>query len=160
MFVYNTLMEETKYYLEKATLSDLNELGEMERVCFPLDAWPLLERIGALVLPACVRIKAVINDRMVGFIGGDSRRRAGIGWITTISVLPEYRRRGIAAALLDTCEKEMGMPRVRLAVRKSNTAAQMLYLKHGYRTVETWRQYYQGGEDAVVMEKEREPGAS
>ena len=59
MFVYNTLMEETKYYLEKATLSDLNELGEMERVCFPLDAWPLLERIGALVLPACVRIKAL-----------------------------------------------------------------------------------------------------
>lgn len=151
---------ELKFTLETASLADLGELGEMERICFPLDAWPLLERIGALVLPSVVRIKAVYNGRMIGFVGGDIRRRAGVGWITTISVLPEYRRSGVAEALLAACEKEMGMPRVRLAVRRSNNAAQALYLKHGYQTVETWRHYYQGGEDGVVMEKVINPDIS
>lgn len=149
-------MEDNQYFftLEPATLSDLNELGEMEKICFPLDAWPLLERIGALILPGLVRVKAVYTDRMIGFIGGDIRRRAKTGWISTISVLPEFRRMGVAETLLEACEKEMAMPRVKLAVRKSNSGAQMLYLKHGYRKVETWRRYYQGGEDAIVMEKE------
>jgi ribosomal protein S18 acetylase RimI-like enzyme len=126
----------------------------MERVCFPLDAWPLLEKVGALILPATVRIKAVHRQKMIGFVGGDIRRREQLGWITTISVLPEYRRMGVAAALLEACEKEMGMPKVKLAVRKSNTTAQLLYLKHGYRKTETWQNYYRGGEDAVVMEIE------
>jgi ribosomal-protein-alanine N-acetyltransferase len=148
------------FTLENATLSDLGDLGEMERICFPLDAWPLLERIGALVLPSVVRIKAVIAGKMIGFVGGDIRRRAGIGWITTISVLPEYRRAGVAETLLAACEQEMGMPRVRLAVRRRNTAAQALYLKHGYQTVETWRHYYQGGEDGIVMEKVIDPNSA
>lgn len=147
--------EEKFFTLEKATLSDLNQLSEMEKVCFPLDAWPLLERIGALTLPAVVRIKAVYLDRMIGFVGGDIRRRAGIGWISTISVMPLYRRMGVAEALLEACEKEMDMPRVKLVVRKSNMSAQMLYLKHGYQRVETWTHYYQGGEDGILMVKQR-----
>lgn len=149
--------EEPFFTLVKATLSDLNQLSEMEKVCFPLDAWPLLERIGALTLPGVVRIKAVYLDRMIGFVGGDIRRRSGIGWISTISVMPQYRRMGVAEALLDTCEKEMGMPRVKLVVRKSNMSAQMLYLKHGYQRTETWSHYYQGGEDGILMEKRCEP---
>jgi ribosomal protein S18 acetylase RimI-like enzyme len=31
----------------------------------------------------------------------------------------------------------------------------MLYLKHGYQRVETWVHYYQGGEDGILMEKQR-----
>jgi ribosomal protein S18 acetylase RimI-like enzyme len=30
----------------------------------------------------------------------------------------------------------------------------LLYLKNGYHKVETWRRYYEGGEDAIVMEKD------
>jgi len=153
--VYNCDMEKhTPFFnLEKATLSDLNQLSEMEKICFPIDAWPLLERIGALILPGCVRIKAVYIDKMIGFIGGDIRRFSGTGWISTISVLPEYRRMGVGGALLKAAEQEMGMPKVKLAVRKSNLDAQKLYLKNGYNKIETWPNYYQGGEDAVVMLK-------
>ena len=141
------------YTFQTATLNDLGALGEMERVCFPLDAWPLLERIGALILPASVRIKAVYADQMIGFVGGDIRRRTATGWITTISVLPEYRRMGVGEGLLAACEDQMGMPLVKLAVRQSNLAAQQMYRKHGYRSVEIWKRYYSGGEDAIIMEK-------
>ena len=141
------------FRLEKATLSDLSQLSEMEKICFPIDAWPLLERIGALVLPGCVRIKAVYIDKMSGFVGGDIRRLSGTGWISTISVLPEFRRMGVGEALLKAAAQEMGMPKVKLAVRKSNLNAQNLYLKNGYTRIETWPHYYEGGEDAVVMVK-------
>lgn len=142
------------FSLEKATLNDLSQLGDLEKICFPIDAWPLLERIGALVLPGCVHIKAVYTERMIGFVGGDIRRRSSTGWITTLSVLPEFRRMGVGEALLRAAEIEMGMRRVKLAVRKSNQGAQRLYIKNGYSTIETWRNYYQGGEDAIVMMKD------
>ncbi len=142
------------YELLPATLADLSQLGAMEKACFPLDAWPLIEQIAALTFPATVRIKAVSAGRMVGFIGGDIRRSRRTGWITTLAVMPEYRRRGIGEALLTACEQSLKMPLVRLSVRRTNLEAQLLYLKNGYHKVETWRRYYEGGEDAIVMEKE------
>lgn len=147
------------FTLQPAGLRDLSELTAMEKICFPLDAWPLIDQIGALMLPACVRIKAVRLEKMIGFIGGDIRRREQTGLITTIMVLPEHRRMGVGEVLLQAAETEMGMPILRLAVRKSNLAAQNLYLKHGYHQVETWPAYYQGGEDAIVMQKRRDLSA-
>jgi ribosomal protein S18 acetylase RimI-like enzyme len=141
------------FELQPATLSDLSQLGVMEKACFPLDAWPLIEQIGVLVLPGSVRIKAVYTDRMIGFVSGDIQKKRNTGWISTISVLPEFRRMGVGEALLLACEKEMRMYTVRLAVRKSNLSAQMLYRKNGYQQTETWAHYYEGGEDAIVMEK-------
>ena len=136
-----------------AGLSDLQAMRVMEKACFPQDAWPLIELIAALTFPATVRLKAVYEGTLIGFVGGDIRRNKGTGWITTLSVLPGYRRMGAANALLDACEAEMGMPLVKLCVRKSNLAAQALYLKRGYLLVETWLKYYPGGEDALVLEK-------
>lgn len=146
-------MEELEFILLPATLSDLAQMRVMEKVCFPQDAWPLIEQIGVLMLPAVVRIKAVQGDKLVGFIAGDIRQKLKTGWVTTLSVLPEFRRHGVGKALLDACENQMGMPRVKLAVRKSNMEARRLYLSSGYRQVEVWERYYEGGEDAVVMEK-------
>lgn len=143
-----------KFTLHQAGLRDLQALREMERVCFPLDAWPLIELIGALTLPAVVRIKAVADNRLIGFVGGDIRRGQKLGWITTLSVLPEYRRLGVGNALLDACEQVMGMPLVKLCVRKSNLEAQTLYLKRGYVQRDVWKKFYEGGEDALVLEKD------
>jgi ribosomal-protein-alanine N-acetyltransferase len=141
------------YELLPASLSDLSQLGVLEKACFPMDAWPWIEQIAALTFPATVRIKAVHAGSMVGFIGGDIRRSRKTGWITTLAVLPTYRRMGIGEALLRACEQALKMPLVRLSVRRTNLEAQLLYMKNGYHKVETWRRYYEGGEDAIVMEK-------
>jgi ribosomal protein S18 acetylase RimI-like enzyme len=42
---------------------------------------------------------------------------------------------------------------VRLSVRASNKSAQKLYQGRGYQQIDVWPQYYQGDEDAIVMEK-------
>jgi ribosomal-protein-alanine N-acetyltransferase len=141
--------------VEPATWRDLNSLRQIEKVCFPLDAWPIWDLIGVLTLPDVVRLKAVCDGKMVGFIAGDLRRTQGMVWIATISVLPEYRGRGIGSALLLACEEKMGLPRIRLCVRKSNLAAIRLYQRLGYEKYEEWARYYQDGEAALVMEKLR-----
>ncbi len=152
---YSTMTEKSlSYELLPASLGDLSQLGVLERCCFPLDAWPLIEQIAALTFPGTVRIKAVCAGRMVGFIGGDLRRYHHTGWVTTLAVLPEYRRQGIGEALLHACEQALKMPLVKLSVRRTNLEAQLLYIKNGYHKVATWRKYYEGGEDAIVMEKE------
>jgi len=40
-----------------------------------------------------------------------------------------------------------------LSVRRSNLGAQTLYFERGYTHIEVWERYYEGGEDAFVLEK-------
>lgn len=141
-----------------ASLRDLAGLRRLEQACFPRDAWPLLDLIAVLTWPDVVRLKAVADGQMVGFIAGDPRPAEQTAWIATIGVLPAYQRRGIGRALLRACESRLGESRIRLCVRVSNQAAITMYLQEGYLSIDTWSNYYRDGESALVMEKIRPPG--
>jgi ribosomal protein S18 acetylase RimI-like enzyme len=138
-----------------ATLRDLGPLRTIEQACFLKDAWPLLDLLAVLTWPEVVRIKAIENGQMVGFIAGDPRPVEHLAWIATVGVLPEYQRRGIGRALLRECERRLTQPRLRLCVRVSNKPAIQLYEQEGYLTMDTWREYYNDKENALVMEKIR-----
>jgi len=140
-----------------ASFHDLSALHKLERACFGRDAWPILDLIAVLTFPGVVRLKAVQDGGMIGFVAGDPRPSHGFSWIATISVLSVYRRRGVARALLRECERLLRTPSIRLCVRISNQAAIQLYEQEGYRTIDIWRKYYNDGEDAMVMEKTRQP---
>jgi ribosomal-protein-alanine N-acetyltransferase len=145
--------------IQSATWRDLVAVRQLEQICFPADSWPLLEIIGVLTMPGVVRLKAVTDEQIVGFAAGDLRRSEDLAWIATIGVLPEYRRRGIGAALLQECEGQLyrtlkgAEARVRLCVRVSNQPAIGLYQRAGYQELSVWSRYYQDGEDALVLEK-------
>ena len=136
-----------------ASIRDLNTLRKLERVCFEKDAWPLFDLIAVLTFPDVIRLKAVEDNQMVGFVAGDPRPSQGFSWIATIAVLPDYRRKGIGRALLHACETRLKTPRIRLSVRASNQEAITLYEQEGYRTTDIWKGYYNDGENAIVMEK-------
>lgn len=144
------------YLIEPATWRDLKALDGLEKTCFGKDAWPLLELLGVLAFPGVVRLKASVDGSMVGFIAGDPRRDQKTGWILTLGVLPDWRRRRIAEALLSDCEQKMGMPVVKLTVRCGNDPAIHLYKKLGYTQIDIWSRYYHNGEDGLVLEKKLE----
>ena len=150
-----SLGENGTFRVEGAGLKDFNALRALEQVCFGGDAWPWMDLVGVLILPGLVRLKATQEGKMVGFVGGDPHPGERVGWIATIGVLPEYRRMGVATELLRECEERMGMPVVRLSVRRSNDAAIKLYHRHGYLPVDVWVKYYFDQEDALVLEKKR-----
>lgn len=139
--------------LAKASILDLNALHKLEKESFAKDAWPLLDLIAVLTVPNVIRIKAVEEHQLIGFIAGDPRPTDGWGWVATIAVAPRFRLRGVGRALLHACEKELGVPRVRLTVRVSNQGAITMYEKEGYQTIDIWQNYYTDGESAMVMEK-------
>ena len=138
-----------------AGLGDLGALRRLENACFGGDAWPLIDLVGVLILPGIVRLKAMAEGGMVGFVGGDIHPGEHTGWIATLGVLPEYRRRGIAKTLLLACEEHMRMPKMRLSVRRTNQPAIELYATLGYHRSDVWPKYYFDGEDALVLEKIR-----
>lgn len=143
------------FQITRAGWQDLNDLRKLEDICFGDDSWPFWDLIAVLTLPKIVRLKAVVGPKMVGFIAGDPHPRERIGWIATLGVLPEYRRMGVAKALLAQCENELDFPSLRLSVRRSNEPALALYQEFGYQMVDVWRDYYHNGEDALVLEKKR-----
>jgi ribosomal-protein-alanine N-acetyltransferase len=136
-----------------ASWRDALALNQLEKICFPLDTWPLLDIIAALTFPNMVRLKAMDGSQIVGFVLGDYRPSEGLAWVASIAVHPDYRNRGIGATLLQKCEEEIKAPLMRLSVRMSNQDAIRLYKQKGYRVVSNWPKYYKGGEDALVMEK-------
>jgi [ribosomal protein S18]-alanine N-acetyltransferase len=96
---------------------------------------------------------ARIGKEVVGYGGvmsyGDEAH------ITTIAVDPDHHRRKIGTRLLFelvTSGIRMGARAVSLEVRMSNTGAQDLYRRFGFRPVGVRKGYYQEtGEDALVM---------
>jgi ribosomal protein S18 acetylase RimI-like enzyme len=138
-----------------ATVLDLNALSKLERACFQQDAWPMLDLLAVLTFPDIVRLKAVEDGQMIGFVAGDNRSSDGLSWIATIGILPEYRRRGIGRELLRACEAKLKTARIRLSVRASNAGAIRLYEQERYEHREVWPGYYSDGEAAIVMEKQR-----
>ncbi|MBI1793863.1 MAG: GNAT family N-acetyltransferase [Chloroflexi bacterium] len=139
-----------------ASFLDLGALNKLERACFDKDAWPFLDLLAVLTYSDVIRLKAVDDGQMIGFVAGDPHPSQGFSWIATIGVLPEYQRKGIGRQLLRACEAQLKTPRVRLSVRASNAGAIRLYEQEGYHRADVWQAYYNDGEAALIMEKERE----
>ena len=139
--------------IEPATWRDLRAIAALEKVCFGRDSWPWPEILAALTFPATIRLKAELEGQLVGFVVGDRRGRKDLGWVASVGVHPEYRRRGLGRQLLAACEQGLGTHRVRLSLRQTNEAALELYLQAGYSRVDLWPKYYRDGEDALVMER-------
>lgn len=77
------------------------------------------------------------------------------GHITTIAVDPAHHRRKIGTRLMFQLIQEalrMGARTISLEVRVSNSGAQRMYTRFGFRPVGVRKNYYQEtGEDAIVM---------
>jgi len=80
-----------------------------------------------------------------------------LGHVTSLAVLDEYRRRGLAVELMKQLHLHMlhnyGAESVGLHVRQSNVAAERLYSNFGYVKESRIPGYYQDGEDAFLMKK-------
>ena len=88
-----------------------------------------------------------------GYIGMDSVLDEGC--ITNVCTAPEYRRRGVGAALIDAAIKRARawkLSFLTLEVRASNAPARGLYEKKGFKFVGIRPGYYEKpAEDAAIM---------
>ncbi len=138
--------------IEDMVTADLPTILEIERASFTTP-WSETSFFNELKKPRSFLKVARKSGRIVGYICG--------GWIIDeghildIAVHPEYRRLGIASALVSLCIerlKEEGCRFVFLEVRASNDCAKTMYEKFGFEVLGTRKNYYVSPEeDAVIM---------
>ena len=103
----------------------------------------------------CVTLAALCEGRLAGYAG--FHYVLDEGYIDNVATAPEFRRRGIAAALmsgLDGEARKLRLSFVTLEVRSANAAAIALYRKCGYVEVGRRHGYYTlPADDALLYTK-------
>ncbi len=81
------------------------------------------------------------------------------GHIISLAVDKDYRRTGIAAELVEYAVdifRKCNVREIKLEVRVGNRGARKFYEKLGFKEKEIFKNYYEDGEDAVIMKREME----
>lgn len=136
---------------------DIPVLVGMEKSIYPESPWSSAQFREELAgVPLTRRyIVAIDGSSIIGYAG--IALAGEVADIHTLTVIPDYRRRGIATTMLDDLEewaREKKVSAVMLEMREGNTEAQPLYEKAGYRSISRRDNYYARGIHAVIMRKE------
>jgi ribosomal-protein-alanine N-acetyltransferase len=146
-------LDSLAFQISSAGWRDVWAIWRLQRSVFKHDAYDPLTLLTMSFMPHTSWLKAVADERLVGFVAGERSARDGFAWIVMLAVHPDYQGRGIGTALLLAAERILQSSHVRLTVRLSNARAIALYHRCGYRWIDTYRHYYHDGEDGLVMEK-------
>lgn len=141
------------YNIREMTAEDIDGVLEVERESF---STPWSERLfyDELKNPHTIYFVCVSNEEIIGY--GGMWHVADEGQITNIAVKKNFRRKGVASAILlrliETA-KELDIAVMGLEARKSNAAALFLYEKYGFVSVGERKNYYrEPTENAVLMD--------
>ena len=139
------------------TLSDLNDIEEIEHRSYDTP-WSRSMFAGELAKPASLCLGAFEGEQLGGYL--IVSRYVDAWHIMNIAVSPDFRRRGVATALLERLFESTDDRSRRgytLEVRVSNDGAIRLYERLGFTARGIRRGYYTDNrEDALIMW--REPG--
>lgn len=161
----HTLLIQKNYSLRGFTPSDVESVININRVCLPENyaAYFFIDTFNSLpqsfiVAESQGNVVGYIMCRIEhGFSDLKKLRFAKKGHIISVAVMPDFRRMGIASALVQDALSALSSLRADecyLEVRISNDSAIALYKKLGFITSRTIPRYYYDSSDACVMAKE------
>ncbi|HVB19449.1 MAG TPA: ribosomal protein S18-alanine N-acetyltransferase [Acidimicrobiales bacterium] len=132
---------------------DVNELLKLEVAQFP-EPWTRgmlldeIENVETRRYTVAVEAEVIVGYLGLMFVLDEVH-------VNTIGTLPGHEGRGIASALLEDGledSRSRSIKRATLEVAASNTRAQALYFRFGFKPVGVRRGYYERtGEDALVL---------
>lgn len=130
----------------------LDEIQAIENACFSLP-WHRAALEKQMSADNCIFLAAFDDGgKVIGYLG--LMYVLDEGYISNVAVTPDYRRHGVADALIDALIERTKslLAFLTLEVRESNRAAIYLYTKHGFETVGKRKNYYdRPKEDALLM---------
>ncbi len=134
--------------------SDLDAVMAIEQASFPVP-WKREHFLQEIHSHLSFPFVALCEGALVGYVCPMSLFEEA--QIMDIAVAPEARGRGVASLLLEQAialSRQRGAERLVLEVRASNLAAIGLYERFGFLRYAVRKGYYEGKEDALLMEKE------
>jgi ribosomal-protein-alanine N-acetyltransferase len=141
------------FHIRRMTVEDVPIVAQLDQLSFTL---PWTERSFHFEVTSNPASRCWVAEHAGSIVG------VVVAWllvddmhIATIATHPDFRRQGIAQALLAHVLKlgaDEGAVSSFLEVRESNLAAQAMYRKFGYEVTGRRPQYYKdNGEDAILM---------
>lgn len=132
----------------------LEQIERLEDECFSLP-WTRDFILSQLPDERHIFLIAVSGERLLGYVG--MMYVLDEGYISNVAVAKDFRRHGIADALIDELTRraeKLSLAFMTLEVRESNAPAISLYRKHGFTKVGKRKNYYElPREDALLMTK-------
>lgn len=137
--------------IRRSTETDIPQLALLESQCFG-DPWSSKGLRDTLREERSFFLTAEENGRICGYL--NCTYILDEIDIHRVCVLPEYRRMGVGAALMerlmDFC-REKELREIFLEVRKSNVQAQRLYTRFGFETVGERAGFYQNPDEPGLI---------
>jgi ribosomal-protein-alanine N-acetyltransferase len=150
-----TAMEKLpKPHIRPMTEDDLDAVMEIENASYSLP-WKRNHFQNEIEARYSLPVVVVESNRVIGYACLMSLFEEA--QILDIAVAPEQRGRGIAQLLMGyaiTVSRQEGAEVMALEVRASNSAAIALYEKLGFKRTGVRAKYYEGVDDALLMEKQ------
>ena len=141
--------------IEKMNATHVPQIAALEKLCFS-DPWSEKSIETELSCRLSVWLVALEGEQVVGYVG--SQTVIDESDMMNIAVHPDFRRRGIAEALvaeLEAALRQRGSRALTLEVRDSNAPAIALYEKLGFAQIGLRKNYYRNPkEDARILRKE------
>ena len=142
----------------RMTADHVAQVAAIEKACFGREGWSERSVSGELTNDLALWLVAVEGDTVAGYVG--SQTVCGETDMMNVAVTADFRRQGIAEKLVNVLVDELKKIEshcLTLEVRASNTPAQALYEKLGFKQVGLRPRYYQNPrEDALILRKEWE----
>ena len=143
--------------ITEMTVAHVAQVAELEKLCFS-DPWSEKSVASELENKLSFWLVAMDGDTVAGYIG--SQTVIDETDMMNVAVHPDYRRQGVAAALVNALVAALKAHQSRcltLEVRVSNAPAIALYEKMGFAQVGLRKNYYRNPkEDALILRKEWE----
>lgn len=142
------------YKIRKMASCDIDRVLEIESACFTNEAWSRkdFEELVGSDSDILTSLVYILDGTVSGYIS--SSCVLGELEIHSVAVDSNFRRRGIARALIEELERLKNPDIAFLEVRKSNVPAISLYSSLGFIEYGLRRAYYQDPqEDAMLMRK-------
>ena len=135
----------------------VSAVAALEKICFS-DPWSENSVASELKNKLALWLVAEEEGTVAGYIG--SQTCGDESDVMNVAVHPDFRRRGIAEALVNSLVTELntiGSRCLTLEVRVSNAPAVSLYEKLGFAEIGRRKNYYRNPrEDALILRKEWE----
>lgn len=140
--------------IKQMSTDHLTQVVDIEKLCFS-DPWTRESFFEGMNSTYQKYFVALLGEKVVGYIVLFHIFEEGE--VLNLATLPAERNKGIASKLLEysfELFRSLGVTRVTLEVRVSNTNAKNLYSKYGFEPISVRKNYYTFPlEDGIVMEK-------
>ena len=142
------------FSFQNASLKDLNQLVELENLCFSYDQLGQ-SKFKAFILKETSQLLVLKDDqKIIGYVLTLFRKNSNKCRIYSLCVHPEYSGQGLAGLIMggqiDVLRDQKKFIQARLEVKDSNSTAIKIYERLGFIYSKTIEGFYSDGENALI----------